>query len=67
MNTLKRNCCLWAFLFGFMQIVWAQNIEIHGNVADGNSKPLIGSVVQVLSDTMKIAQATTNSKGYFKL
>ena len=49
MNTLKRNCCLWALLFGFMQIVWAQNIEINGHIADGNSKPLIGSVVQVLS------------------
>ncbi len=67
MNTLKRKICILALLFGFIQLAWSQNIDISGNITDTNSKPIIGSVVQFLSDTIKIAQSTTNNKGNFKI
>ena len=67
MNTLKRKICILALLFGFIQLAWSQNIDISGNITDTNSKPIIGSVVQFLSDTIKIAQSTTTNKGNFKI
>lgn len=65
MNTLKQKIYLFVLLLGVAQIAWSQNIS--GKIVDSQNHPLPGTLIQLLSDTVKVAQGLTNDKGNFKL
>ena len=67
MNALKQKLYLFFLLLSVTQIAYAQNIDISGKIVDSQNQPLQGSLVQLLNDTIKIAQGLTNDKGTFKL